>query len=234
MKEGRPIVTTERELAEMIRTFDPGETRIDAQSIQLLASRRERRHRELFAVTAVLVLVAAAIGVLLDQTSRKTVASPTAGPSNHGQTNQILRPACPPPMFSLVGPTPAGPATWSAKTSPLVVAVPSVRLDVSSGPFVLRAMIVVGRPGSNADVGDPSNPPRLAVLRSDNQLVSSSLIDISPSGQLLSVRFVPTRAGDYPVFTVVSYRASEDCLGPAPTIGVTTTAVQRVGVVHVT
>lgn len=196
-------MNTDEQLAHLIRhSLDLRELQsFDPQQIAVAARRQRHRHRMQVATTVTtFVAVAATLTYLLGHPStsassrgpQRTQASATAqkSPTTVGPA---VRPACAPP--SVTTSPAAGRGVLLASTKAGARAVAQAVLRTPPGVRLLTASLIVGAPGSTADVGEISQLPATAALRPQNQLARHVAGKEACSGQRLSVPFtLPTSA----------------------------------------
>ncbi len=225
-------MTVEERISDLIRqSVSPRELHAFHPAEIVAAAERSRQRRRSQAATVAFSLAA----VVVATTFLATRTSGTArkpGPENRHAPLAQLRPACAPPTVT------ASPATGrgellASTTVGRNVAV-HVVLSRTPGVRVLISRLIVGAPGTSAEVGDFAHLPATAALRPERQLARTTVRGLIPTGQRLSVGFAPARKGDYPVFFAATYATSPNCTGLPSPGAPTSTVVQPVGFLQAT
>jgi hypothetical protein len=188
--------------------------RFDAAAIARESQARSRRRRIVLGSIGLAATAAttSALVVAASESQQPTEAQPPPG-------GPMARPACSPPDVSIPDTAIGYGVALRTITAGETANVEAV-LRPGRHLRVTRAVLVVAKPGSTAGVGDPARLPANAALRPENQLATGSpLVDVVPDGQEFGVSVRPTAPGQYPVFAVRWYIASDSCEPPAPPAG---------------
>jgi hypothetical protein len=128
------------------------------------------------------------------------------------QHSAAIRPACAPPSITLNG---------SASTADLSAAIGaptalSVNVADVAGSHLVSGKLVVARPGSTADSGNPSSLPPTSVELPANQIAQAPLAAGAATAPSSGLSFTPAASGVYPIMFVGTYVTTDDCTGTPP------------------
>jgi len=141
-------------------------------------------------------------------TTALVIATMTGCAAAATQPTPALRPACGPPSITLTGAT-GGPETLNGVLG--VATKLSVDVNDVSGSHVISGSVVVARPGSTADGGDPAGLPTTAAALPANQIATSTLAAGSAPARTISLSFAPSNPGSYPIMFIGKYQTTDDC-----------------------
>jgi hypothetical protein len=153
------------------------------------------------------------VGISLLAVAAGALAACSAGrATSAGQHSAAIRPACGGPSITLNGS--AGPAERSAAIgAPTAL---SVSVADVPGTHLVSGKLVVARPGSTADAGDPSRVRPTSAELPANQLAQASFGAGAAAARSAGLSFTPAASGVYPIMFVGTYVTTDDCTGTPP------------------
>jgi len=141
-------------------------------------------------------------------------ACSSGGATPPGQHAAAIRPACVPPSITLNGSASAADLS-SAIGAP--IALSAAVVDVG-GSHLASGALVVGRPGSTADAGDPSGLPSTSAALPANQVAQAQVAASAATDRSVGLAFMPASSGIYPIMFVGTYVTTDDCSASAPAV----------------
>ena len=141
-------------------------------------------------------------------------ACSSGGATSPGQNAAAIRPACVPPSITLNGS--AGSADLSSAIG-APIALSAAVVDVG-GSHLASGALVVARPGSTADAGDPSGLPSTSAALPANQVAQAQVAASAATDRSVGLSFMPASSGVYPIMFVGTYVTTDDCSASAPAV----------------
>jgi hypothetical protein len=91
-----------------------------------------------------------------------------------------------------------------------------VQVTDQTGSHMISGILVVARPGSTIDAGDPAGLPSSSAALPANQLSTSDLPTGAANSRSASLGYIPPAKGTYPIVFLGTYATTADCSSTAP------------------